>query len=141
MKTELTKEQSQHLIDLGVPKEKASGFEYIGELKYDPCDNYFDTPLNEKAPIFRLEDFLNGEILPLEIYSDVYKEGECNEVLPESYGDYDLVFRREFGKWKATYINSEDWEIDNFYGEDELIDAFYKLACSIYYRKILKENE
>lgn len=55
MKTELTTEESQHLIDLGVPKELAS----ISEDMYGPT-------------LFALEDFLNGEILPKEIVDDTW---------------------------------------------------------------------
>lgn len=47
VKTELTREQSQHLIDLGVPKEKASSVEQIPDY-----DN----------PIFTLTDLL--DLLP-----------------------------------------------------------------------------
>lgn len=47
MKTTLTFDQTQHLISLGIPKEKAG----IKEDIHGPA-------------LFKLEDFLSGEILP-----------------------------------------------------------------------------
>lgn len=64
MKIELTKEQSEHLIELGVPKEKANAKISYGFLGYDP--------------IFRLTDLL--EILP-------------KEFIPNKDNEYDVLFR------------------------------------------------
>lgn len=59
MKKRLTKEQSAHLISLGVPKEKASDKISYGFLGYDP--------------IFNLTDLLG--ILPKEMFgSDINME-------------------------------------------------------------------
>lgn len=106
MKTVLTHEESQYLFDLGVPKEKAS----ISEDMYGPA-------------LFKLEDFLNGEILPKEIET---KNGNAcldiqmmNEVCCVSY-EYS-----GHGGCKG-------------YGEgEELIDALYQLACW-YYKEFKK---
>lgn len=63
MKTILTQEQSQHLIDLGVLKENAS----ISEDIYGPA-------------LFRLKDFLNGKVLPKEtlVYGELSIFWDCN---------------------------------------------------------------
>ena len=139
MKTALTRKESAHLISLGVPKEKASGKYIVPQGK--PIVSSVGV-LNETAeiyPIFKLEDFLNGEMLPHEIYSEEFKNHQGNEILPESYGNYELVFRREFGKWKASYINDEDWELKFFFA-DELIASLYRLACW-YYGEYLKSEK
>lgn len=119
MKDTLTTAESQHLISLGVPKEKASGFEYIGELEYDVCDNYFDNPINKKAPIFTLTDLL--EILPKEI-------GDRNRIIEsgsKGHFAYYVGINGVIG-WKPA--------------EEELIDALYQLACW-YYGEYLKSEE
>ena len=76
MKTQLTKEQSQHLIDLGVPKEKASDKISYGFLGYDP--------------IFTLTDLL--EILPKEIELDRK---------PKHFAQLNILYR--FEKWLVEY--------------------------------------
>lgn len=76
MKTQLTKEQSQHLIDLGVPKEKASDKISYGFLGYDP--------------IFTLTDLL--EILPKEIELDRK---------PKHFAQLNILYRLR--KWWVEY--------------------------------------
>lgn len=81
MKEELTSEQSQHLIELGVPAEKATSIEQVPDY-----DN----------PIFRLTDLL--EILqkykkinkPLTIKYDV-----CEEKWSVSYAGLARKYRAE----------------------------------------------
>lgn len=105
MKIELTREESQHLLDLGVPKEKASIW-------------------NKDKIIFKLDDFLNGEILPKEITHDgyIYKLtmtcGNRCEVRYETEHIYHL----------GTYI------------KEELIDSLYELTCW-YYGEYLKSEK
>lgn len=116
MKTSLDKTQSQHLIDLGVPKEKASET----ELYNDPS-----SWVKKVAPIFKLEDFLNGEILPKEI---------------KAKGDVaDLCFDWDSGvkRWCAGYAWLSE---ENSALEKELIDALYELACW-YYGEYLKSEK
>lgn len=113
MKTELTKEQSQHLIDLGVPKEKASDIEEYS----DPVSQW----THRGAPIFKLEDFLNGEILPKEI-------DDRNRIIesgPRGHFAYYIGIYGAIG-WKPA--------------EEELIDALYELACW-YYGEYLKSKK
>lgn len=116
MKTELTPEQSQHLINLGVPKEKAS----INKLYYSNKNHCI-----ERRIIFKLEDFLNGEILPKEIKND----GEI--------ADLCFDWNSETKQWCAAYSwLSEEYESH----EEELIDALYELACW-YYGEFLKKEK
>ena len=116
MKTELTREQSQHLIDLGVPKEKASEYESEGS-GFWATTNYY--------PIFKLEDFLNGEILPKEIPSGyIYKLTiTCDD------NKYKVGYKSETTRHLGISIN-EVWA-------EELIDALYRLTCW-YYEDFLK---
>lgn len=110
MKTSLTNEESQHLIDLGVPKEKASIW-------------------TKDRVIFKLEDFLNGKILPKEI---VY------------YEDYDSEFTIQWNcstqKWDVGYSYNMGFWKETRYSSDELIDVLYWLACW-YYGEYLKSEK
>lgn len=112
MKTRLTVEQSQHLMDLGVPKGKAS----ISEDMYGPT-------------LFSLEDFLNGEILPKEINSNGRNYYFAMECMP--LGTYSLKYVTLDGKY---YL------MGNFFQSTELINALYKLACW-YYGEYLKSEK
>lgn len=88
MKTQLTKEESQLLFALGVPKEKAT-----------ECE---------------LEDFLNGEILPKEI---VYYEDYDSEFTMQwncSTQKWDVGYTYNMGFWKETRYSSEEL-IDSLY--------------------------
>lgn len=111
MKTRLTHEESQHLIDLGVSKEKTSET----ELYNDPS-----SWVKRVASIFSLEDFLNGEILPKEI----------NEIEPLII-EWSILTK----KWFTYYDSCEQGS-----SAEELIDALYKLTCW-YYEKFLKVKE
>ena len=106
MKTELDKEQSQHLIDLGVSKEKASGiikvFDEDGTLLYT-------------LPIFKLEDLLNGEVLPNTI------DGNRAHRTIQTYDGYHYAFYSyDYGR------------ISNLNEAEELIDSLYQLTCWYY---------
>ncbi|MCH5167570.1 MAG: hypothetical protein J1F35_06705 [Erysipelotrichales bacterium] len=122
MKTRLTNEQSQHLIDLGVLKEKASGSVSVAPIG-DGIRGLVKIP---KRPIFRLEDFLNGEILPKEIKTkdgDVYLD---IQIMNENYCvNYEYIGR-------GTVIE--------YYDSPELIEALYQLTCW-YYGEYLKSEE
>lgn len=108
MKTTLTTEQSQHLIDLGVPKEKAG----ISEDMYGPA-------------LFKLENFLNGEILPqwIEFANDKY--GLSIKYNPIGRFKYEVCYDDLFYSFIFCY--------------DELIDSLYELACW-YYSEFLKSE-
>ena len=117
MKTRLTTVESQHLIDLGVPKEKASGeiIESIHQQEY-----------NEPRPkIFKLEDFLNGEILPIEI--------ETYKICPFSMESW---FVEGTSLWDVQYVGMQE----SFIQDKELINALYQLTCW-YYGEYLKSEE
>lgn len=99
MKTCLDKTQSQHLIDLGVPKEKAS----IEQDMYGPA-------------LFTLTDLL--EILPKEIEGRYINHSLCMNYgcdMPES----------EHNLWFAYYDDLNDLEPK--YAK-ELIDSLYELC-------------
>lgn len=101
MKTELTKEQSQRLRKLGVPKEKASGKISYGFLGYDP--------------IFRLTDLL--DILP----KVLHKEG-----LAYDY-NLEMWWQEDMKEWLVTYDAIGDNAGSVF--AEELIDGLYRLLC------------
>ena len=118
MKTELTYKQTIDLISLGVPKEKASGTIKV----FDEDDTLFCT-----CPNFKLDDFLNGEILPKEI-----KKG---------YSIYLLQITMDKARCMVKYKEGDYSWLCSFI-EEELIDALYELACWYYgeYLK-MKRNE
>lgn len=100
MKTELTTKQSQHLIELGVPKEKASDKWYFAAV-----DCYY--------PIFNLTDLL--EILP--------KELEEDEIT------YRFRMEDYFGGWLVGHYNKGiPYYLDKVFTAEELIDALYELV-------------
>ena len=100
MKTELTKEQSQHLIDLGVPKEKASEFE--------PFDKQDDGVF-----IFTLTDLL--KILPKEIKTEdnIYRQ---------------TMLWGGFSYFVGYRIHDTDRWLFQICLTKELIDALYELT-------------
>lgn len=104
MKTQLTKEESQRLLTLGIPKEKASIW-------------------NKDKTIFKLNDFLNGEILPLfiEFPNDKY----VLSMTGTPVGKYEVYYS---GLYYSEFC------------EEELIDALYQLTCW-YYGEYLKQKE
>lgn len=156
MKTSLTKEQSQHLIDLGVPKEKASLvsvkeiYDWQGNAVKNPKKFIRKSPFRpavmgfetfQEYPIFSIEDFLNGEILPKELYSNSYLDEVGNEAVPKSYGNYEFIIRRWYGQWAVFYKNGEGGFLcQKIFESEELIDALYQLACW-YYGKYLKSEK
>ena len=130
MKTRLDKEQSQHLIDLGVSREKASGvdtdnFDNIVLLAAEAiADGSGDKTIRSLAsPIFKLDDFLNGDILPKEIR----KEGPYFTIYRNIVG-YAFNFDHEGLTW---YMSFE---------KEELIDSLYCLT-DWYYDKFLKAEK
>lgn len=113
MKTRLTREESQHLFDLGVPKEKAS------EVIFNPNNRDYDF-------VFSLTDLLNGEILPkeIEVTGDIYQLA----IFINKNTAYARYMRGDCWAWTDTQISSE------------LIDALYQLACW-YYGEYLKSEK
>ncbi len=116
MKTELTIEQSQRLIELGVNPDLASK-KVI--KKYQITENEI------QYAIFSLTDLL--EILPKHIIVD---DEEC-------YIRYSVC---SMGEWEATY-DPERWlyanRADVAYA-DELIDALYKLLIWVISNRLIK---
>ena len=112
MKTQLTKEQSIHLIDLGVPKEKAR------------CE----LPIGDGEYVFSLTDLL--EILP--------KETKAKYSLTPIVITFGGVYKGEgIDEWFAYYDDiTETQEIC----APELIDALYELTCW-YYGEYLKSKK
>lgn len=129
MKTELTSEQTDHLISLGVPKKLAGKWPVIDvdEDVYDPM-----YPEMLSRPIFILDDFLNGEILP--------------RLLPKGNNKhYKLTIHpTENLKWSVSYLDMDDYvdfyHMNTLKVEVELIDALYQLTCW-YYEEHLKNKE
>lgn len=147
MKIELTREESQHLIELGVPKEKAGKKNRhfaFGTTALTPNYQGFgaETVTSEiEEYIFKLEDFLNGEILPKELYSETYLDYIGNKTVPDSYGNYELVMRRWYKQWAVCYENEQDWWLcSKIFESEELIDALYKFACWYYGEFLNKTN-
>ena len=101
MKTQLDKHQSQHLIDLGLPKEKASV-------------KHIELTLEEYR-VFNLTDLL--VILPKEIELDYYDEF-CIKY-------YDKRFYAGYG-YNEPY---EGFGFEKFFTAEELIEALYDLLC------------
>ena len=98
MKTKLTTEQSKHLIELGVPEEKATRVEFYGAYKTNP--------------IFTLTDLL--DILPKEIEP---KNGNaCLEI--QMFNDTCCV----------SYEYTGHGGCKAYFDADELIDALYELV-------------
>lgn len=125
MKIELTHEESQHLIDLGVPREKASSGIAIASTEGIITDIHYHH-------IFKLEDFLNGEILPKEIVDtdmDWWMELTIQYSAPQQ-------------KWFVGYfaIGDKDRGVQFVRHSKELIDALYKLSCW-YYGEYLKSEK
>lgn len=100
MKTELTKEQSAHLIKLGVPKIKAT------------CE----IPIGDGEYVFRLTDLL--EILPKEIES---KYG----LTPITITFGGICKGEGVDKWFAYYDDVIE-TLENC--AEDLIDALYELT-------------
>ena len=99
MKTELTTEQSQHLIELGVPPPNSE----ICIHRPFPHHKLVDT-----YKVFKLEDLL--EILP-------------KEIAGEEYVEYLRIGYTTDRKWQCYYTCFEDY----FYGT-ELINSLYELC-------------
>ncbi len=117
MKTELTIEKSQRLIELGIDANRASKTvsTTINEEEYNDPKHY----------IFALTDLLS--ILPKEI-----KHGTTTYHLNIDYPPIEQVAVR--------YITEDD-DFDSLYGMmcDELIDALYKLTIWLIENKYLQQ--
>lgn len=125
MKTELTTEQSNHLIELGIPEEWAS-----------LCEQSFDDGYR-KNPIFNLDDLL--VILPSSIFC-------YNEFCTRQYDRY--IVTKELGNGKAQYVlyyecKEIPYTLNPIIYEDELIDGLYKLLVWVienYPKSIIKRK-
>lgn len=108
MKTQLTKEQSQHLIDLGVPKEKAS-------------IRHIELTL-EEYQVFNLTDLLG--ILPKEIE---YKEEIFSLMCPIDI-TYGIDTSEDPNVWVASYDDYGETGFESQFCHKELIDSLYELC-------------
>lgn len=107
MKTKLTTEQSQHLIELGVPKERASK-DRISTIKMDVY------------PVFTLTDLL--KILPKIIETEI-GQGELYMNYKTLNGDIYAV------AYYTVFYNTVYYHIPTKYNPNkELIDALYELT-------------
>ena len=133
MKTILTTEQSRHLIDLRVSKEKASKVAWAQIRKFSGNEipeneqrkGVSDKPFSawhvgfesfSTDDIFALDDFLNGEILPKEIEYDGYT--------------YKLTMTCG-NKCEVGYVTEKIYNLGTYINK-ELIDALYELTCWYY---------
>lgn len=114
MKTQLIKEQSQHLINLGVPKEKASAYAYVDSHQYK---GGIELP-PVQVPIFTLTDFL--EILPKEI----------EDIETDWWLEFLMGYSAPQHKWIVGYhaISDKDRGVQFTRNSTELIDALYELC-------------
>lgn len=111
MKDRLTKEQSERLITLGVPKERASEYnvdDYMGHNQVQGGLIIYGTDI----PIFSLSDLLS--LLPKEIDDN------------QSHSLNIAYIRNEWWAEYISYITEEAW-IQK--GAIELIDCLYELLC------------
>ncbi|MCM1067159.1 MAG: hypothetical protein NC418_06275 [Muribaculaceae bacterium] len=104
MKTTLTPEQSNRLIELGVDPSKAS------EVK--EFDDELSQWTHRGSSLFTLSDILS--LLPKEI--EVYYDGEA---IP-----FHLVITTNGNGWEVSYCDNEALKI-----APELIDALFELLC------------
>lgn len=123
MKTRLTKEQTQHLFKLGVPKTMASDSirEYDENETYP---SYLDHPKGKVYPIFTLTDLL--EIFPKEMEVEDENRYQLYNFTIEGHEDY----------WEVSYYTRDEYLNSSINGE--LIDALYEFTCW-YYGEFLKE--
>jgi len=105
MKTKLTIEQSQRLIELGVNP-------YLASNKV--VEKHPITENELQYPIFTLSDLLS--ILPKEI------EDEVDTYRLEMFWDANDT------EWEAAYSEQKKSEVIEFFIAPELIDALYSLA-------------
>ena len=124
MKTLLTVEESQRLIDLGVDPKMASYTDVVA----DESGNHYVEKL-----IFSLTDLLS--ILPKEI------NHQCLTIIST-----DKLYFAQYGNWEREYIHS--WEQTFIPNDDcgknsapELIDALYPLLVWCLEHKIIKLNK
>lgn len=103
MKTELTTEQSNHLIELGVPKELASSSTYVESGKFVAG---IELPPVE-TPIFKLDDLL--EIL-------------------ESMKDCDFTIKHWKDGEQDVWTCEIEERVNSHSYSHELIDALYELT-------------
>lgn len=106
MKTNLTPEQSQRLIALGVDPSKASEKSKV----YEPIDA--NHRWESEVPIFTLSDILS--LLPTEI--DIHPGSDT----------HGMVYH--CGQWRVGYSNYEVF-CDHTKVAPELIDALFELLC------------
>lgn len=114
MKTTLTIEQSNTLIRMGVPNNKASDFEAVSSTN----PRGIGGQVMMARPIFTLTDLLS--LLPKSIEHGGYAEAKLNI--------YTRPHRREC--WVAKYIVSAKTIPYDGAGE-ELIDALYEMLCKL----------
>lgn len=112
MKTELTTEQSHHLIELGVPKEKASEVENGGAG--NEVDKYIYT--------FTLTDLL--VILPKEIVVTILNKYQ-EEIKAKHRFTFEWLGYGYLVGYKEFAINPN---LITKFMADELIDALYELT-------------
>lgn len=118
MKSQLTPEESQRLIELGVDPAKASESRIVCKEPYLGAPNRFCNDVN--VPIFTLTDILS--LLPREI---------------EIGGIMTLNIKWVYSAWFASYIDEDGSTTNGFYGI-ELIDALYELLVWCITNKHLK---
>ena len=126
MKDKLTKEQSAHLIELGVSAEKASAGDFC--VAYgNGARGIMKTPA---APIFTLVDVL--ELLPKEIAGE--KSARCLEIIciKDKDTSVDIWYPVYADKSGSIYVDIP------FIQSKELIDALYELLCWTIKNKYLK---
>ena len=107
MKRRLSKEQTQHLIDLGIAKEKATGKIEIQNGNITDFEYRFTT-----------DDLL--ETLSKSIQSEDFEDKQ-----------YRLRIENTSKGWSACYADTDGipelYEWDSYYERTELIDALYEV--------------
>lgn len=129
MKTTLTVEESQRLIELGVDPKMAREWEIVDTTDENDPNSFLDY---EEYPIFSLTNLLS--ILPKEI------EDSNLDIISTQV---DIKNHKKVSGWIATYIDSHNdlaFGDESVFQSPELIDALYQLLIWCLENKIkLKE--
>lgn len=142
MKTKLTKEESQYLISLGVPKEKASGIDtdnfenmFLLAVEAKTTGNGDKSIRSLSTPIFKLEDFLNDEILPKDVLFDENDE--------DSVMEFGIIHNPILKEWNVYYscLNDKYRGVNIVKRTKKLIDSLYQLTCWYYGEYLKKEKK
>lgn len=145
MKTTLTIEQSAKLIELGVPKERASK-----QVMRQATDSH-GRPLQDaelkkwsKCQPFEKQEAMQNVGFTKYEFKDIFTISDLLSMLPPSFeeGDYicelSILWDEMDSTWKVHY---SPWITEWKYAEYELIDALYKTFIKLIEENYVKPQE